>query len=786
MAEAWNVLKISGIYDFGPRIPPKSGVRVFVTKLGSPVYAFEGFRLDTQRRVLSGADGQPISLTPRLFDALLYFVERPGELLAKEQLLENLWPKVVVEEHNLNKTVSELRRVLGEKPGEHKFIVTTPGRGYRFVADVAVEPSRAAEEDATRSERSAALPVYASTLETATTAAAPTWSRESRRYRDVTWWSAGIVAAVLLLYGFLWSSPEPTLRVTPWSVKKGTQWYPAWSPDSAATAFTTFGGVLNEPGELVIRRLNEPIATPVARRPAEAPGGVTQWTTGGKILFFDRVGLWSISPNGGQPEPVVLLDFQRLGITAWFRMAHVTGDGSTLAAFARDGDDSVAVWTATPPSGTLQSYQPAPFSGATYHGSPYLRLSRSGRQILVAFYAAGRGFEAWLLPFPAATRNPPRRVLGNVPIVGDSVEFSWLPDERHIVLAAAVGAVEEGLKRQLYLVDTQSGDFRVLTASFNNPSGPVVSPDGSKMIVHDARGDFDIVTLDWRTMRPTTVIATDRSEFAPAWAAEVNSMVYATDRSGASEIWLRQEQKPDRPLVTASDFTTATLALLAPTLSPQGERVIFHRVEQEADQSRLWISAVVRGVPEPLTDEQLTERAGSWSPDGNWYVYWASPPEGGRRTLKKVKTTGRATPETLLADLQLPQNVPVPIWSPDGNWILITHQGLTLVSADGSQPSRNLGSESMPCAFADHEPLLYCIRGSLGVLPLGEYALVEMDLQGNELGSRALPPELRPASPLSAEIRLSLTPDRLGVTYSVESVSRTLWLVEGLDKVPLP
>ena len=102
------------------------------------MYVFEGFRLDAQRRVLFGVDGQPIPLTPRLFDTLLYFVERAGQLLTKEQLLEELWPNVVVEEHNLNKTVSELRRVLGEKPGEHRFIVTKPGRGYRFVANVSM------------------------------------------------------------------------------------------------------------------------------------------------------------------------------------------------------------------------------------------------------------------------------------------------------------------------------------------------------------------------------------------------------------------------------------------------------------------------------------------------------------------------------------------------------------------------------------------------------------------------------------------------------------------------
>lgn len=103
-----------------------------------PTYVFEGFRLDGQRRVLFGADGQLIPLTPRPFDALLYFVERPGQLLTKKQLLEAIWPRVVVEEQNLNKAISELRRALGEKPGEHKFFVTKPGHGYRFVAKVSI------------------------------------------------------------------------------------------------------------------------------------------------------------------------------------------------------------------------------------------------------------------------------------------------------------------------------------------------------------------------------------------------------------------------------------------------------------------------------------------------------------------------------------------------------------------------------------------------------------------------------------------------------------------------
>jgi TolB-like protein/Tfp pilus assembly protein PilF len=102
-------------------------------------YEFREFRLDPQQRLLTaGADGQPIPLPPKVFDTLLYFVERRGELLDKATLLKAVWPNVIVEENSLNQNISVIRRALGESPGEHRFIVTEPGRGYRFVADVSV------------------------------------------------------------------------------------------------------------------------------------------------------------------------------------------------------------------------------------------------------------------------------------------------------------------------------------------------------------------------------------------------------------------------------------------------------------------------------------------------------------------------------------------------------------------------------------------------------------------------------------------------------------------------
>jgi TolB-like protein len=102
-------------------------------------YEFREFRLDPQQRLLLvQRDARPIPLPPKVFETLLYFVERRGELLDKATLLKAVWPNVVVEENSLNQNISVIRRALGESPGEHRFIVTEPGRGYRFVADVSV------------------------------------------------------------------------------------------------------------------------------------------------------------------------------------------------------------------------------------------------------------------------------------------------------------------------------------------------------------------------------------------------------------------------------------------------------------------------------------------------------------------------------------------------------------------------------------------------------------------------------------------------------------------------
>jgi DNA-binding winged helix-turn-helix (wHTH) protein/tetratricopeptide (TPR) repeat protein len=100
------------------------------------IYEFGEFQVDVDRRLLLGRDGRPLPLTPKVFDTLLYLVEHTETVLDKDTLMNAIWPSTAVEENSLNQNISLLRRVLGGKRVEHRYIVTVPGHGYRFVAPV--------------------------------------------------------------------------------------------------------------------------------------------------------------------------------------------------------------------------------------------------------------------------------------------------------------------------------------------------------------------------------------------------------------------------------------------------------------------------------------------------------------------------------------------------------------------------------------------------------------------------------------------------------------------------
>ena len=103
-------------------------------------YQFGEFTVDCEQKVLLRS-GAPLPLAPKVFDTLLILVENGGRIVEKEVLMNRVWPDTFVEEANLSRNIFLLRKALGETPQDHQYIVTVPGRGYRFAEDVRLVPS---------------------------------------------------------------------------------------------------------------------------------------------------------------------------------------------------------------------------------------------------------------------------------------------------------------------------------------------------------------------------------------------------------------------------------------------------------------------------------------------------------------------------------------------------------------------------------------------------------------------------------------------------------------------
>jgi DNA-binding winged helix-turn-helix (wHTH) protein len=92
---------------------------------------FGPFRIDPDQRLLF-RDQQPIALSSKTFDLLLLLVQHSGQVVLKDDLMKTLWPDTFVEESNLSQQVFQLRKALGDNSQNSSYIVTVPGRGYRF------------------------------------------------------------------------------------------------------------------------------------------------------------------------------------------------------------------------------------------------------------------------------------------------------------------------------------------------------------------------------------------------------------------------------------------------------------------------------------------------------------------------------------------------------------------------------------------------------------------------------------------------------------------------------
>jgi DNA-binding winged helix-turn-helix (wHTH) protein/Flp pilus assembly protein TadD len=105
------------------------------------LYEFGSFRVDAEKELLLRED-ETVPLAPKAFQILLVLIRSKNEVVTKDELMRAVWPDTFVEEANISRNIFLLRKALGDSPQDHQYVVTVPGRGYRFTEEVQFVPEQ--------------------------------------------------------------------------------------------------------------------------------------------------------------------------------------------------------------------------------------------------------------------------------------------------------------------------------------------------------------------------------------------------------------------------------------------------------------------------------------------------------------------------------------------------------------------------------------------------------------------------------------------------------------------
>ena len=725
--------------------------------------------------------GEPLPLEPKVFRVLQFFLHHPQRLVTKAELLDAVWPDAAVTENSPARAVAQLRRALGDDLREPRFISTVATVGYRFVCPVeAVEDgltgingslAMTGESDYDR----AALPIEAGVQRASTTDDAvndSTHRKGGKRFIRQPWLYGAVVTlcavvAVVLFTGVAWMHQRPGhYKLTHLAANLGCGI--VWSPDGKVIAYAReVDGV----DQLFIRYLSSPVEMQLTHEPHKVYP--LAWLPDGHHLMFfepadalqsDRYKLFSVPTTGGDPEFIM----------PWAgAQADLSPDGKAFAIFTRGDHDHFGVQISDPVGSPFKWYSPKPFGTKAFLNLPELDFSKDGKSILLNYDDMQGHFKSFLLPYPAGSA-PPRPSALTLP-EDTSFTWSWMPDQRHMV---ASWAEEEGSPYHLWMWDTNSQERIPLTTGAEHDVLPRVSPDGSKLVFAQMVRQFDITELSLADGSATKLISTGRAESMPSRSDAKGTLAWASSQNGPFEIWVRQSDGTQRPVVTAADFPAGTnKGLVNPTISPDGNRIIYERVDKTGS-TRLWMSSLSGGAPIPLTNGNAgLESGGSWSPDGQRFVY--TDLKGDKAALMIVKTTGGATPEKILDSGVWSQ---IPNWSPVGDWIAYQYEdGWHLVSPDGKLKKSLGNGDAIYLEFSKDGKMLYGIQGGTKSDP-HHLALFSLDPETLKFRSiKNLDPSLMPADAANLWIRLSLSPDGKRIVYSTFKGQSDLWLMEGLQ-----
>jgi Tol biopolymer transport system component/DNA-binding winged helix-turn-helix (wHTH) protein len=577
------------------------------------IFQFGTFELNKRSGELR-KNGARIKLQEQPFQILVLLVDRPGEIVDREQIRARLWPEDTFVDFDsaISNAVRRLREALNDSAESPRFIETLARRGYRFIGQIATQAP--------------ALP-----------------PRKPIRTKPVA-----IAAGALSVLGFVswwWRAPHKpntvSLRPLPLTAASGWENHPSFSPDGNQVAYTWDETGAGNKSHVYVKLIGP--GAPVQLTASPNPDFFPAWSPDGRqIAFIRRSGnagaIYLIPPVGGTERK--LADGHFYGPAYW------SPDSRFLAFGDRTSADASSLYLINLENGE-RSRLTEP-SRTTMDQGPV--ISPDGRALLFARCNVTFACSLYLLDLsPGYRPKAPPRLLKDE--TGDIRGDAWTTDGKDIVY---VISNEAGLNYHLMRISIQAPSLseRLSYTGEQLRFGVAIASRGNRLAYVQNFFDRDI----WQVRAgesPRSFVASTRLEFPPQYSPDGKRVVFPSDRSGQMQIWVCDAHGANLVQLTNFEELSGT-----PHWSPDGRWIAFDR--QMKQGWRIFVMASDGGQARPLTTDRGDEVIPSWSRNGNWIYYssnrtgrfeiWRVPANGGKGT-QVTQNGGWAVSESVDRDI---------------------------------------------------------------------------------------------------------------------------------------
>jgi Tol biopolymer transport system component/DNA-binding winged helix-turn-helix (wHTH) protein len=570
-----------------------------------------------------------VTVEPRVMDVLVYLAEHAGKVVSREQMLDDLWGDAVVVEHALTRTISELRRLLGDNPEKPLYIETIRKRGYRLVAPVIVT-SDGREETPSPPEIPGTQisgprvdapppdpPVSAPPVATPPLPAAPPSieapkKRGVRIYRQIvglTALVAVVVIAWILGHDRFGANRSVVLQTVPFTSYVGSEQMPSLSPDGTRVAFS-WAGPDRDNVDIYIKQKN----ADVPQRLTTDPGYDTNpvWSPDDAGIAFVRngngeVGIWIIPSIGGVEREVYRaasrisgIDWSPDGMRIIFSEQSEVAGSSCLKSLDLE---SLEVHDLNTPPRQRSDVEPAVSPDGK--SIAFIRQNPAGYKQIYSMPASGG--EAHALT------QEMRLLYG----------FTWRGNSKEIIFASPSAGPAD-----LWQLSVERRAINPIPTRDQWLARPSCARRGPGLVCETWTCDSDVweIGIDDQgraSKSATPLIRSTRWDGYAVMSPDGRRVAFASGRSGRSEIWIC-ESDGSRPVqltslnglsIGSTCCWSADGKEIAYSTSPDGFAAVF-------------VIGVAGGRAKRLSFGRFHEQVCDWSADGRW-IYYASDREDG-------------------------------------------------------------------------------------------------------------------------------------------------------------